>query len=315
MFDKPVPRVVSFVASAALAWVGACSTGNNAVVGSSAGSTGSSGTAGSSAGIPDAGISEASSSTGSSASSSTMTDPCGILNPSLAIDDESSPNGQITLTAFSDAGTMTPLPSGETRGFWFTYGSDPATGATLTPAPSAAFTFTSFDAGPVMHAACVSSSGFDGGFAGEGFNFATVINDAGQPVAVPVDVSQYSGFTFCAMSPTATANNPLSIRVRIPDDQTYGLDPTAACHNPDAGGGCDDDFSQDDELVTSQWSQPAPPPYFLNIGQNNFGAQFATIDSQNVFGVRFEVEASEDAGGAPFQFCIAQIALYGNQFP
>jgi hypothetical protein len=218
-------------------------------------------------------------------------------DPTLRVDDESSTTGtQIHLTAVA-------LPSGEAPGAWYAYGSDPGTNATLTPPAGVEPAFTALDAGPFPHAACVSSSGFDGAFAGEGFYFATVEDDAGQTLAAPVDFSAFSGFTFWAMSTTNTW-----IRVNVPDDQTFGLDPTAACHGVEAGGSCDDDFSQDNETLTGTWTQFLV--YFLNLSQNNFGAQFYTLDTQNLFGVQFQVEGSEDGGAIPFQFCVSQIALF-----
>jgi hypothetical protein len=217
-------------------------------------------------------------------------------NPALQIDDQSATKGaQIALTALR-------MPSGKIPGSWRTYGSNAATGAALTPAEGDPFSFASFDSGPFPHAACVRSSGFVGSFAGEGFNFATVIGDGARPVAAPIDLSAFTGFTFWAKSLSRTW-----LRVKVQDDQTYGADRTASCHNADAGGPCNDDFSADNVPLSSAWTQILVA--FTDLTQNDMGAQFPALDARGVFGIEFEVEGAPDGGGAPFQFCVARIGF------
>jgi hypothetical protein len=204
------------------------------------------------------------------------------------------------------------VPSGDSVGTWYTYGWNAPAGATLTPVQGAAFAFESFDAGQFPRAACVGSTGYIGYSAGEGFNFATTAPDAGS-AAVPLDVSAYSAFTFWAMSSTSGGS---TVRVKVPDDQTYGADSTANCHETDSGvpkaGICDDDFSYT-ASVTSTWTQftvgLSVNAAVGQLTQNAFGATYTDLDSHNVFGIQFENEGSTmaDGGASAFQFCIAQI--------
>jgi hypothetical protein len=202
------------------------------------------------------------------------------------------------------------VPSGDTIGTWYTYGWNAAAGQTLTPVQGAPFSFTT-TTGMFTRAACVSSAGYVGYSAGEGFNFATAGVDSSNPPAVPLNVSNFTGITFWAMS-TSTTTAGTMVRVKFPDDQTYGSDPTALCQ-PDASlpagakaGQCDDDFC-DNVTLTSSWTQVSI--LFSDLNQSNFGASFSALDTKNVFGIQFENEGggTTDAGASAFQFCIADI--------
>lgn len=317
MFKNPISLAVTIMGTTAFAWMAACSSSNstspgntntNGSSGTSSQGTGGSGTTGGTGGTGGSGSS--SSGTGGSGTSSSGTGggtgSADAGNP-LQIDDQSAPVGsQIELKALT-------VPSGDSVGTWYTYGWNAAAGATLTPVQGGAFTFTSFDAGQFARAACVSSTGYVGYSAGEGFNFATAPSDSGNASAVPLDISAYTAITFWAMSSTSGGS---MVRVKLPDDQTYGADSTAKCYQADSGvefaGKCDDDFSYT-ASVTSAWTQftvglsanSAVDP----LMQNAFGAQYADIDSHNVFGIQFENEGSGlmDGGASAFQFCIAQI--------
>jgi hypothetical protein len=317
MFKKPISLAVTITGTTAFAWMAACSSTNSTSPNNtnSNGSSGSSnhGTSGSSTSGGTGGSGSSSSGTGGGSGTSSSgtgggggTGSADAGNP-LQIDDQSAPVGsQIQLKALT-------VPSGDNVGTWFTYGWDGAAGTTLTPVAGSAFTFTSFDAGQFPRAACVSSTGYVGYSAGEGFNFATAPSDSGNAPAVPLDISAYTSFTFWAMSSTTAGS---MVRVKLPDDQTHGAYTTAKCHQADSGvefaGTCDDDFSYT-ASVTTTWTQftvglsanAAVDP----LTQNMFGAQYPDIDSHNVFGIEFENDGSGLAdGGAPaFQFCIAQI--------
>jgi hypothetical protein len=301
-----------FLSGALAAWMAACSTnggspnagadsGNADATGASATGSRSSATgttSASSAAAAGGSAASTSAATTSAASSSATTIALGdaAIDPSVGVDDQSGAAGQISLTAVA-------LPDGATRGSWFTYGADAVSGAALSPAPGQAFEFTTFDGGPFPRGACVSSAASGGAFAGEGFNLATVTSDAAPaPIATPLNLSAFTGFTFWAIS-----SQTMFIRVRVPDDQTFGADPSALCHDPDAGGACDDDFADDFVPLGTGWTQILVN--FLNLSQNSFGAPFSALDVQNVFGVKFEIEGVPEAGIAPFQFCVAQIAF------
>ncbi|MGA3121668.1 MAG: hypothetical protein ABSF69_12960 [Polyangiaceae bacterium] len=286
-FKKPLPLAAAILGASAFTGLAACSTHENRETGSDAARPPSSRSSGSTTTArtgPDDG--------------SIRTVSAGEDNAARArrlIDDQSAITGsRIAMTALA-------VPPGARLGSWYTYGSNAAAGATITPAPGAPFEFTTFDSGPFPHAACVQSPGLVGVFAGEGFTFATVIGKAARPAGVPLDMHAFTGLTFWATSTLRTW-----IRVRVQDHQTDGLDPTAICHHANAGG-CDDDFSADNVPLGSAWSQILV--HFSDLTQNNLGAQFPELDVQHVLGVRFEVEGSADGGDVPFQFCVAQIAF------
>jgi hypothetical protein len=317
MFKNPISLAVTIMGTTAFAWMAACSSSNstsptntnsNGSSGTSSHGTGGSSASGGTGGTGGSGSS--SSGTGGSGTSSTFsgggTGSADAGNP-LQIDDQSATVGsQIQLKALT-------VPSGDSVGTWYTYGWNPAAGATLTPVQGAAFAFMSFDAGQFSRAACVSSTGYVGYSAGEGFNFATTAPDAGS-VAVPLDVSAYSGISFWVMTTTPTA----TLRVKLPDDQTYGSgDKTALCQSEgglpmgDTPGQCDDDFKDDllSTMLTSSWTQVTVN--FTDLIQSGFGAKFPNgLDTKAVFGIQFENEGAAnmaDASESPFQFCIAQI--------
>jgi hypothetical protein len=313
MFKNPISLAVTIMGTTAFAWMAACSSSNSTSPNNtnSNGSSGSSnhGTSGSSTSGGTGSSGSSSSGTGGNASSSSGsgggTGSADAGNP-LQIDDQSAPVGsQIQLKALT-------VPSGDSVGTWYTYGWNAPAGATLTPVQGAAFAFESFDAGQFPRAACVGSTGYIGYSAGEGFNFATTAPDAGS-AAVPLDASAYSAFTFWAMSSTSGGS---TVRVKVPDDQTYGADSTANCHETDSGvpkaGICDDDFSYT-ASVTSTWTQftvgLSVNAAVGGLTQNAFGATYTDLDSHNVFGIQFENEGSTmpDGGASAFQFCIAQI--------
>jgi hypothetical protein len=287
MFKKPLRLAASILGASAFTGIAACSTRETRETGSSTArpSSRSSGSTATARIGPDSG--------------SIRPVSAGLDEATRArrlIDDQSATTGsRITMTALA-------VPRGARLGSWYTYGSNAAAGAAITPAPGAPFEFTTFDSGPFPHAACVRSPGFVGLFAGEGFTFATMIGNAARPAGVPLDIHAFTGLTFWAMSTLRTW-----LRVRIQDHQTDGLDPTAICHHPDAGGPCDDDLSADNVPLGSAWSQILVP--FTDLTQNNLGAPFPELDVKHVFGVRFEVEGSADGGGMPFEFCVAQIAF------
>ncbi len=304
MFNKPLSLAVTILGTTVFAWMAACSSSKESTDNSSSNTGGATSSSSSSTSL-GSGTSSSSSGTGSSGTSSTGASGDGGSSP-LQIDNQSAAVGS-QLQFGSSVKAL--VPSGDKIGTWYTYGWNAAAGQTLTPAQGAPFSFTT-TTGMFTRAACVSSAGYVGYSAGEGFNFATADVDSSNPPAVPLNVSSFTGITFWAMS--TTTGTPM-VRVKFPDDQTYGSDPTALCQ-PDASlptgdtaGQCDDDFC-DNVTLTSSWTQVSI--LFSNLNQSSFGATFpGGLDTKNVFGIQFENEGggTTDAGAPGFQYCIADI--------
>lgn len=296
MSKKPISLTVAIVGSATLAWIAACGSKSNGTTPTSTSSSTSTSTTGSTS----------TGTTGTSTSSSTSTssgatDSGGGGNPALQIDNQSALTGA-ALTAGSDLTAL--IPTGDSIGTWYTYGWNAAAGALVTPAQGTPFAFETVDSGTPPKAACVTSTGYIGYSAGEGFNFATTAPDAGSN-PVGINISSFTGITFLAMSSTST-----SIEVKFPDDQTNGSDLTAACQDAGANASqCNNDFNFI-ETLTPTWTSYTVP--FSALAQSpDFGEMFAAIDLNHVFGIQFEDEGSGEAdGSAPaFNICIADLSF------
>jgi hypothetical protein len=328
MSNKPISLSVALVGVTAFGWAVACSssspTGSSGSSGTTTGTSGTTsgtGNSGSATGTTGTSTGTTGTASGTTGTSTGSTDAgSGTIPAGLVIDNQSNTGGEIS--------RIPPAGSGAHPGTWFSY---VANGAPLTqvtpPQGSSPFPFQPISpavtpaGGPTISiAACLNSTGFQGYSVGDGFHFeAELPADAGDGgIATPItfDASAYSGISFWAIS-TGPGAGALSLRVKIPDDQTDG-DPFAdsACKG-DSGSNalCFDDFSQDltgGTGITSTWTQFTVP--FATTIQHGFGAAFAGIHTNAIYGVEFEIEGlgpyAADAGIAPgFDFCIAQIAF------
>lgn len=213
--------------------------------------------------------------------------------PTLLIDNQSSPIGEISLA---------------NGGYWTTFG---LTG-TITPPPEDPFFFTAVDAGSFSSAACFSASGVTGLSAGAAFGFQLDAADGG---ITPYDASAYSGISFYAMSPDAT-----ELVVNFQDTDTDVLWPGARCAGgADAGpvppGGypappCGDGPSVVVPL-TADWQQHSLA--FAMFAGAPGGGFYAPVspDEQGLILTGFQVDNpnADVDGGVPLSFhvCVAQI--------
>jgi hypothetical protein len=223
-----------------------------------------------------------------------------------------------------DMGSMvrSGLTTGVTPGTWFTFTSDPNPAA-VNPVHGMPYTFTTVTPPSGVastHAACLTSTGFIGFDAGQGFNFAVTGGpapdagpDAAAPPATPTtfDTTPYKGVKFYAMAMGA-AGSP-AIKISFPDDQTHGAVTSSTCNvnlGKGQSGQCDDDFADQAEAVSATWVQISIP-FATGISQQGYGGTAGTFpswDAAHVYGMNFQVGGpTADAGNPAFGFCIADI--------
>ena len=204
-------------------------------------------------------------------------------------------------------------PEGRVPGGWFTYINDRT--SAIYPRPDELFTCREFDppvtpeGGPeIRHAACVRSDGFTGNSAGMGFPFAV---DLLTQLAVPFDVSQYTGIRFWLYSELdLSSESPTrvqQINVLFTDGNTDSWYRDSACRDPDPVD-CGDAFGKRGVIASHQWEQVFVAWEELQQSSNEWGAQFDGLDQERVISVVFEVAgAGPNITVPPFDICVAQI--------
>jgi hypothetical protein len=258
---------------------------------------------------------------GGSFSGSSVTRPSGTTTSGgtagLVVDDMAALSGsQIDMSPVVRAG----LPSGESPGTWYSFTSDLST--SVVPNQNLPFFFTTVRPPPGVastRAACLTSPGFVGFYAGEGFNFAVTAGataDAGQmvptAVAAPFDARSYSGVKFWAIA-IPDAGPPPPLKIAFPDDQTSGAVASSTCNvdlRAGQAGQCDDDFADQAEALSFTWEQFTIP--FSTLTQGGYGGvagTFVSWDAAHVYAMNFQVNGMQpDAGPNPaFGLCIADI--------
>jgi hypothetical protein len=197
----------------------------------------------------------------------------------------------------------------EFAGWWFT--SIPEGSGNLVPPPEPSlYTYRHFDkpvgppGGPEFSAAaCLSSSGFRGWQAIQGFYFASKRDAYGE---VAVDVSKYEGISFWGWAHEPFPDDPLPVEVNFPNVQS-SFEPSAECITAaDGPSRCESYFHE--VSLTSEWKH-----YFvrwedlaqseMDWGQFRFGA-FKPQIYEVYFGVR---GAGQKIMSQPFEFCVADI--------
>jgi hypothetical protein len=222
----------------------------------------------------------------------------------FVIDDMAAASGaQIDMSPRVRAG----LPNGASPGAWYSFTSDVPT--SVLPNQNAPFFFTAVSPPPGVastHGACLTSPGFVGFYAGEGFQFAV---SGGTPAAF--DTRPYRGVRFWVIGIPYGGAVPV-IKIDFPDDQTSSAVATSAC-NVNVGqrtpGQCDDNFADQAEPLTTSWTQIGIR--FSALAQGGYGGPagtFVSWDAAHVYGMNFQVNGVQaDAGNPSFSFCIADI--------
>jgi len=201
-----------------------------------------------------------------------------------------------------------PQPD-QNAGWWFA--DIPGGSGDLLPGlGTALYTYRHFDEpvgapeGPQFdRAACLSSSGFRGWFALEGFNFATD-KATGRPALL--DVNGYAGINFWAWADEPFTDDPLSVVVTFPNSQA-SAEPDSPCVVDGSGTTRCESFYEELNL-TSQWQH-----YFVRWDELHQSARdwnqirYEDFERQ-IYAVTFGVKgAGPTIMSQPFDFCIADI--------
>jgi hypothetical protein len=199
---------------------------------------------------------------------------------------------------------LEPAP-GHIAGWWFSdypYGS-----GHLIPAPDPSlYTYREFKkpVGPpgdpkFSVAACLSSRGFRGWEAIQGFHFASKPGTAGQTV---LDVGKYDGISFWGWA-HEPLNAPRAVEVHF-DNVQVSTEPSSECVSPAAI--CESYFKE--VTLTSEWKR-----YFVrwaDLGQSEdeWGQMRFDGFKPQIYNAYFSVRgAGPDFVSQPFEFCIADI--------
>lgn len=175
-------------------------------------------------------------------------------------------------------------------GAWYSY-NDETAGATQTPpAKTPGFPMVPAGRGDSTLAAQTTGSGFTKWGAGIGFD----LNNDGT-TKHGYDASQYTGITFWAK---AGPDGISTLRVNVQDAQTA---PEGAICTTSAKG-CDDHRGSGVAL-TKEWKQFTLP--FASMKQLNFGEQYPTFKTDQLFAIQFQVGAN-----VKFDYYLDDVGFY-----
>lgn len=155
-------------------------------------------------------------------------------------------------------------------GSWFTY-NDGTDGGVQSPPPPFLPAPTTPPLGSSVYSAETTGSGF-AVFAGMGFTLNDPPTGPDAGVVSPYDASAYLGIVFDARVGTGSATR---LRVAFPDINTASPE--------------DSPFGEFFALTT-QWTQYEV--IFSSTTQENFGPQFAQLDTANIYKVIFQIDAT-----------------------
>jgi hypothetical protein len=198
-------------------------------------------------------------------------------------------------------------PEGHLAGWWEAL--LPEGNGDLSPAPKPSlYTYRQFDEpvgqedGPKFSAAaCLSSKGFHGWVAMQGFFFGAKLGSLGADTR---DVSEYAGISFWGWAHEPFPGSPLGVSVGFPDVQTS--EPNAECSGMGWGHKCDNFFEQ--VSLTGEWKHYVVRWENLAQSKEDWGQMRFEEFKRQIRGIYFTV------GGAgpvftsqPFDFCIADL--------
>jgi hypothetical protein len=198
-------------------------------------------------------------------------------------------------------------PEGHLAGWWEAL--LPQGSGDLSPAPKPSlYTYRQFrepegpEAGPKFSAAaCLSSTGFHGWVAMQGFFFGAKLGSLGADTR---DVSEYAGVSFWGWAREPFPGSPLGVSVGFPDVQTS--EPDAQCSGMDWGHKCDNFFEQ--VSLTGEWKHYVVRWENLALTKEDWGQMRFEEFKRQIRGIYFTVAgAGPIFTSQPFDFCIADL--------
>jgi hypothetical protein len=200
-------------------------------------------------------------------------------------------------------------PAGHFAGWW--YAEIPDGSGDLSPAPEPSlYSYRQFDepvgppGGPKFHAAaCLSSKGFHGWLALEGFYFGS---KAGTYDSDARDVSEYAGISFWGWAKEPFPDDPLAVSVSFPNVQA-SQEPGSECITvADGATRCDSFFEE--VALTAEWKHYVVRWEDLAQTEQDWGQMhFNTFNSQ-IYAINFAVSgAGPDFMSQPFEFCVTDV--------
>jgi hypothetical protein len=199
-------------------------------------------------------------------------------------------------------------PEGHLAGWW--YAEIPDGSGDLSPSPEPSlYTYRQFDepvgppGGPEFHAAaCLSSKGFHGWLALEGFFFGGKLNAYSTDM---LDVSEYAGISFWGWAREPFPNDPLSVMVQFPNVQA-STEPDAECLGADGATRCDSFFKE--VPLTGEWKRFVVRWEDLAQTEQDWGQiRFAAFKPQ-IYSIQFGVTgAGPNFMSQAFEFCVADV--------
>jgi hypothetical protein len=199
-------------------------------------------------------------------------------------------------------------PQDQTAGWWHT--DIPEGSGDLSPAPEPSlYVYRQFDEpvgpadGPKFHAAaCLTSSGFHGWLALQGFYFGGKVGTYG---AEARDVRGYAGISFWGWAHEPFPDASLGVSVTFPNVQT-SHEVGSECVATDGGKFCDNFFKE--VALTAEWKHYVVRWDELAQTQQDWGqVRFEDFKPQ-IHGIDFTVAgAGPQFASQPFDFCIADV--------
>lgn len=202
-----------------------------------------------------------------------------------------------------------PAPEGSFAGWWYT--DVPDGSGDLSPAPDPSlYTYRTLPepvtpaGGPTIRsAACLSSRGFRGWLALEGFFFSGKLGS--RQGAEQLDVSRYAGISFWGWADEPFPDAPLTVEVNFPNTQT-STEPDSACTLASGPKQCENFFSR--VSLTSTWQQYFVRWEDLAQSEQDWGQVRFDEFEPRVESVYFAVRgAGPQFLSQPFDFCVADV--------
>ena len=200
-------------------------------------------------------------------------------------------------------------PQGHFAGWW--YAEIPDGSGDLSPPPEPSlYTYRQFDepvgppGGPQFHAAaCLSSKGFHGWFALEGFYFGSTVGIYGSDAR---DVSEYAGISFWGWANEPFPDDPLAVSVSFPNVQASDQPGSECITAADGTTRCDSYFEE--VALTGEWKHYVVRWEDLAQTQEDWGQfRFHAFNPQ-VYAINFAVAgAGPDFTSQPFEFCVTDV--------
>jgi hypothetical protein len=231
-------------------------------------------------------------------------DPLPVADPLLIDDMQGGP--QIKLTP----------PEGHIAGWW--HAEIPEGSGDLSPAPEPSlYTYRQFDepvgppGGPKFHAAaCLSSKGFHGWLALQGFFFGAKLGTYGADAR---DVREYAGISFWGWAHEPFPDAPLGVSVSFPNVQT-SLERDSECAAVDGGKHCDNFFKE--VTLTAEWKRHVVRWVDLAQTEQDWGQMRFDDFAPQVHGIHFSVAgAGPRFASQPFEFCVADLRFEPKEEP